>query len=136
MHVFILVVVVACCFQTVSAQSDHAEEQTVRLEMASADGTVRVHIESSMPKERTPLLINVKFSNTVTGSILHDVNYDFVAMQNGEIVLSQMGMYAEGGTAQHVTAPLSTDNQVEVMIVLQGIGSEAPILALAAKQLR
>ncbi|MEM4253470.1 MAG: hypothetical protein QXE84_08115 [Candidatus Nitrosotenuis sp.] len=74
--------------------------------------------------------MNTIFSNMATGSILHDVNYDVVAMQNGEIVLSQMGMYAKDGKADHTTAPLSTDNHVEVMIVLQGIGSEAPYSGL------
>jgi predicted secreted protein with PEFG-CTERM motif len=47
-------------------------------------------------------------------------------MQNGEIVLSQLGLYTANGRAQHVTSTLSTDNHVEIMIVLQGMGEAEP----------
>lgn len=123
-YLFVVVLITLCC-QAAFAQSD-SNTETIKLEKTSSDGSVMVHIESNLPKKGAPLFANIIFSNTATGSILHDVNYDVVAMQNGEIVLSQMGMYAKDGKADHTTAPLSTDNHVEVMIVLQGIGSEAP----------
>ncbi|CDI05741.1 hypothetical protein [Candidatus Nitrosotenuis uzonensis] len=122
---FVLIVIITLCTHAAFAQSEEIV-QTVRSEMVSSDGTVRIQLESNLPKENTPLIITIKFSNIATGATLHDVNYDIVVMQNGELVLSQMGMYAEDGMAQHVTASLNTDNHVEVMIVLQGIGSQAP----------
>lgn len=47
-------------------------------------------------------------------------------MQNGEIVLTEIGMYAQNGINEHGTFPLSTYSQVVVMVVLHGIGENAP----------
>jgi hypothetical protein len=47
-------------------------------------------------------------------------------MQNGEVVLSQLGLYTANGKTQHTTLPLSTNNQVDIIVILQGIGENAP----------
>ncbi|WP_268542964.1 PEFG-CTERM sorting domain-containing protein [Candidatus Nitrosotenuis cloacae] len=110
--------------QQAFAQTDNASGTII--EETSSDGTVSIHIESNLPKAESPLVINIRFSDVMTGSSLSNVNYDIIAMQNGEIVLSQMGLHTANGLAQHVTQPLTADNHVEVMIILQGMGTDSP----------
>lgn len=94
-------------------------------ERVSADGSMSVIIDSSLPEAGSPLVVNFQFLDQ-EGNHVADVNYDIVVMQNGEIVLSQLGHYAPDGTAQHTTLSLSTDDKTDIMLLLQGIGKEAP----------
>lgn len=123
------VIIFAACSQSVFAQAqepDTVQPQNSTTLKVSEDGTINVQISSNLPKANSPLVINLRFSDAKTGNDLSDINYDMIAMQNGEVVLSQLGLYATDGRAQHVTSPLSTDNQVDVIVILQGIGKNAP----------
>lgn len=106
-------------------QTDTSPIEKKIIEKISSDGTIKVQIESNLPKERNGLAIKVKFLDVANNPINH-VNYDIIAMQNGEVVLTELGTYAQDGTNEHSTFPLSTDSQVVVMVVLQGIGENSP----------
>lgn len=106
--------------------STEATTQITSVEKVSGDGSLRVHVDSNPPKEGIPLTINLRFIDASTGHDVPHVNYDLVALQNGEPVLSQLGLYTQNGVAQHITASLSTDNHVDVMVILHGIGETAP----------
>ena len=67
--------------------------------------------------ERVPIDV------TISGS---HVNYDIVATQNGETVLSESGVHSHTGEGNHVTSPLSVDasdsNPIDVTVTFQGFG--------------
>jgi hypothetical protein len=113
-------------FAQISDSAEPAPFENTSPEKISTDGSIKVNIDSNLPKADSSLIINLRFSDTATGIDLSNVNYDIIAMQNGEVVLSQLGLYAENGRAQHITSTLSTDNHVEIMVILQGIGQSAP----------
>lgn len=94
----------------------------------SSDGTVRIEIESNLPKTGNVLSMSVRFFDAATNEPISNVNYDIVAIQDGEIILSEVGAFAKSGTNQHMTSSLSKDSQVEVMTVLHGIGENPPFL--------
>lgn len=95
------------------------------VEQVSTDGTIKVQINTNLPKTGSTLVINLKFIDTKTGNNLSNVNYDLVALQNGELILSQLGLYTQNGIAQHITGTLSADNHVDVIVILQGIGENS-----------
>jgi hypothetical protein len=112
--------------QVTDVPSELTQPQDLAVLKTSRDGTINVQISSNLPKEGLPLTINLKFSDAKTGNDLSNVNYDIIAMQNGEVVLSQLGLYTANGKTQHTTLPLSTNNQVDIIVILQGIGENAP----------
>lgn len=126
--ILFIVMIFVVCSQPIFAQDVDSNTVTeyARHEKISADGTVKVEIDSNLPKAGSVLTITVRFSDVATGDDLADINYDIVAMQNGEVVLSQLGMYSASGRGQHVTSTLSTDNHVEIIVILQGMGETAP----------
>lgn len=111
--------------QDTANQTDAVPLEKKIIERISSDGTIKVQIESNLPKEGNVLPIKVKFLDSSDDPVNH-VNYDVIAMQDGEIVLTELGMYARTGINEHMTFPLSTDSQVVVMVVFQGIGESAP----------
>lgn len=127
MKQLLLLIVLAIVTTPAFAQENSTETtQITSVEKVSEDGSLRVQVDSNPPKEGIPLTINLRFIDTSTGQDIPHVNYDLVALQNGEPMLSQLGLYAQNGVAQHITAALSTDNHVDVMIILHGIGETAP----------
>lgn len=132
MHVIHFILVFAVFFQSASALEE--EYETV-FERISEDGVVRLIMESSLPQAGSPLTINLAFIDSLSGERIQDMNYDIVAMQNGEIVLSMLGVYASSGIASHNTMPLSTDDQVNVIVILQGIGPDAPYAGPQGEQI-
>ena len=54
------------------------------------------------------------------------VNYDVVVTQNGEEVLSDMGAHEHMGIGTHMTAPLGSDDPVDITVTFQGYGVSAP----------
>ncbi len=100
--------------------------ENTSIEQISADGAIKVQIDTNVPKTGSTLVINLRFIDTETGNNLSNVNYDLVALQNGELILSQLGLYTQNGIAQHITSTLSADNHVDIMVILQGIGENAP----------
>jgi predicted secreted protein with PEFG-CTERM motif len=111
--------------QDMTNQTDAVPIEKKIIERISSDGTIKVQIESNLPKEGNGLAIKVKFLDGLDEPVNH-VNYDVIAMQDGEIVLTELGMYARNGINEHMTFPLSTDSQVVVLVVFQGIGENAP----------
>jgi hypothetical protein len=58
-----------------------------------------------------------------------------IAMQNGEIILSEIGAFTKSGTNNHMTSSLNQDSHVDVMVVLQGMGENSPFLGPAGDTL-
>jgi predicted secreted protein with PEFG-CTERM motif len=87
----------------------------------SADGSVHVSIESSVPTGNEAMPIDVKFTDTDGNPIQH-INYDITAMQDGTEVLSVSGAHEHMGEGMHTTDTLASDSPVDIQVTILGIG--------------
>ena len=88
----------------------------------SSDGTVRVEITSTNPAANESMSIDLKFRDSSSGGLIQHVNYDIIATQNGQEILSFMGAHEHEGSGMHNTAPLTSDDPVDIEVTLLGFG--------------
>jgi predicted secreted protein with PEFG-CTERM motif len=107
--------------------TDHGEEQTsgtveeTYANGMSADGSVHVSIESSIPTGNEAMTVNVKFTDADGNAIQH-INYDITATQDGTEVLSVSGAHEHMGEGMHTTDTLASDSPVDIQVTILGIG--------------
>lgn len=112
---------------TVQGEMSNAEGQVSGTENntfvngMSADGSVHVSIESSVPTGNEAMTINVKFTDADGNAIQH-INYDITAMQDGTEVLSVPGAHEHMGEGMHTTNTLASDSPVDIQVTILGIG--------------
>lgn len=80
-----------------------------------SDGT-DVMIKASEATAGEYMKINIMFADS------EHVNYDIMATQNGEVVLSDEGAHEHEGVGLHRTAALATDDPVDITVTFQGFG--------------
>ena len=97
------------------------EEEETYVSGMSADGSVHVDIESSVPKAGEEMPIEVTFTYADGNAISH-INYDITAMQDGTEVLSESGAHEHSGEGMHVTDALASDSPVDIQVTILGIG--------------
>ena len=95
-------------------------EETTVTGMTS-DGNLRVEITASNPMANEAMTIDLKFRDNSSGLVEH-ANYDIVATQNGEEILSMRGAHEHEGQAMHTTLPLASDEAVDIKVTLLGFG--------------
>ena len=84
-----------------------------------SDGTM-VSIWTSEPTAGERMEISIEFADS------EHVNHDIVVTQDGNEVLSEEDRHHHDGTGVHKTAPLDSDNPVDITITFQGYGN-APL---------
>ena len=87
----------------------------------SEDGTIRAEITASNPASDEIMSLEIKFRDS-TGSVNKHANYDLVVTQNGQEVLSVLGAHEHEGVGMHSTAPLDSDDQVDIKVTILGFG--------------
>ena len=105
---------------TLVVEAPSTEETTVT--GMSSDGKVRVEITSSNPAAAEQMSIDIKFRDSSGGGLIKHANYDISATQNGNDVLSVLGAHEHEGSGMHTTAPLASDDQVDIEVTLLGFG--------------
>ena len=80
-----------------------------------SDGTM-VSVWTSVPTAGEMMEISIEFADS------EHVNHDIMVTQNGEEVLHDEGAHHHEGTGMHTTAPLSSDDPVDITITFQGYG--------------
>ena len=98
-----------------------SEEETTVTGMTS-DGSMRVEITASNPSASEVMTIDLKFRDASSAGLVQHANYDIVATQNGQEILSMMGVHEHDGEAMHTTAPLTSDDAVDIEVTLLGFG--------------
>ena len=88
----------------------------------SSDGKVRVELTSGIPVTGERLNLDVSFRDSTSGGLKQHANYDITASQNGKSVLSDKGSHEHGGNGQHLTAPLESNDPVDIQITINGFG--------------
>ncbi len=91
----------------------------------SEDGSVNVDIMTTDPTADEEMTIVVEFSTT-SGEEQKHMNYNIVATQNGNEVLSEKEVHLMESNAKHTTNTLSSDEPVDITITLLGIGMDKP----------
>ncbi len=75
------------------------------------------------------LVVHVRFNDS-SGKPLDHVNYDISAWYKSKLILDDSGVHQHYGIAEHITSPInyvySTEDTVDIKIVLQGIGLSDP----------
>ncbi|MGI0089441.1 MAG: PEFG-CTERM sorting domain-containing protein, partial [Nitrosopumilaceae archaeon] len=102
-------------------EGEMMEEEETYVSAMSADGSVKVDIESSVPKAGEEMSIRIKFTDASGNSISH-INYAITAMQDGVEVLSASGAHEHGGEGMHTTNALASDSPVDIQVTILGIG--------------
>lgn len=102
-------------------EEEQMEEEETYVSAMSADGSVNINIESSIPKAGEEMTIVVTFTDA-DGNMISHINYDITAMQDGTDVISESDMHEHGGEGMHITDALSSDSSVDVQVTILGIG--------------
>ncbi|MDE2589736.1 MAG: hypothetical protein KGL95_08745, partial [Patescibacteria group bacterium] len=87
----------------------------------SHDGTVVVNIASRTPTANESLPIVIYFTDP-NGTAIDNMHYSITADQNGNQLLSLQHVFLNKGMTQHNTAPLTTNDPVNVQVTILGIG--------------
>jgi len=98
-----------------------SEEETTVTGMTS-DGSMRIEITASNPAANEAMTIDLKFRDANSAGLVQHANYDIVATQNGQEVLSMSGAHEHEGEAMHTTAPLTSEDAVDIEVTLLGFG--------------
>jgi len=83
-------------------------------------GDAEVRVKTGVPTAGEQLEVTVQFVDK------EHVNYDVMVMQNGQAVLDDTGAHEHKGTGTHMTAPLESDEPVDITVTFQGYGMEKP----------
>lgn len=96
-------------------------EDGAMIKTATSDASINVDVITTAPTADKEMLIKVEFIDA-QGSPLEHVNYDIIALQNGNQILSESGEHAHEGAAQYSTEALSSSDPVDVQVKILGIG--------------
>ena len=102
-------------------EEEQMGEEETYVSAMSADGSVHIDIESSIPKTGEEMTIVVTFTDA-DGNMISHINYDLSATQDGTEVISESGMHEHGGEGMHITDALASDSPVDVQVTILGIG--------------
>ncbi len=105
----------------ITVGGDDMPKETVATAMSS-DGSVRVEIVTSKPTPNEKLPLETRFRDASGGGLKAHVNYDITAIQNGKIVLSEIGVHKHEGTGKHITEVLGSNDPVNIQVTLNGFG--------------
>ncbi|EIJ65568.1 hypothetical protein BD31_I1712 [Candidatus Nitrosopumilus salaria BD31] len=98
----------------------------IKMETVSDDGSTWILVTSTEPVEREHMTINVRFTDK-NGQELTDLNYDILVTQNGQVVLDETMVNQQIGIRDHLTNALPSNDNVNIKITLQGIGTNIPL---------
>ena len=98
-----------------------SEDKTTVTGMSS-DGKVRVEITTDNPTADKVVSIDIKFRDSNGGILKQHANYDIKATQNGQEILSVMGAHEHKGEGMHNTAPLASEDAIDIEVTLLGFG--------------
>jgi len=98
----------------------------IKTQTVSDDGSTWIFVTSTEPVEREHMTINVRFTDK-NGLEMHNVNYDILVTQNDQVILDKTMVNQQRGIGDHLTQALPSNDNVNIRITLQGIGTDAPL---------
>jgi len=98
----------------------------IKMETVSDDGSTWILVTSTEPVEREHMTINVRFTDK-NGQEIYDVNYDIMVTQNDQVILDKTMVNQKVGIDDHLTEELSSNDNVNIKVTLQGTGTNIPL---------
>ncbi len=96
--------------------------ETTPAVMMSQDGDYMIKVyPHTEPVANEMFAFTVVVTDSNDGETVH-LNYDVMAMQDGQTVLEKSEIHAHQGMKKHITSMLNSDSPVTVSITLQGFG--------------
>ena len=86
-----------------------------------SDGSVKVSITTASPTIGQSMLVQLNFKNSNGNPIQHE-NYNIIAMQDGNTVLSNATGHTYTGQDTLATSVLTSSDPVVIQVTLNGIG--------------
>ena len=86
-----------------------------------SDGSVKVSITTASPTIGQSMLVQLNFKNSNGNPIQHE-NYNIIAMQDGNTVLSNSTGHTYTGQDTLATSVLTSSDPVVIQVTLNGIG--------------
>lgn len=97
----------------------------IKTQTVSSDGSIWTFLAATEPVERERMTINVRFTDE-NGKQVNGINYDIIATQNDQVILSEKMVHQRNGIGDHLTQELASGDAVNIDITLQGIGTNPP----------
>ena len=98
--------------------------ETIPAKMTSQDGNYMINVyPHAEPVANEMFTFTVVVTDSDNGETVH-LNYDVMAMQDGQSILEESEIHAHQGMKEHMTSMLDSDSPVTVSITLQGFGEE------------
>ena len=88
----------------------------------SADGSIVVFLTATEPIKGEHMTISARFIDK-NGKEIQDINYDIMATQNEQVILSKTMVNQHVGVGAHLTQTLPSSDLVNIRITLQGMES-------------
>jgi len=104
-----------------SLGSNHVGVMTTT-QTSSFDGSIVVFLTATEPVKGEHMSISPRFIDK-TGKEIQNINYDIIATQNGQVILSETMITQHIGIGAHLTQTLPSSDLVNIKITLQGMES-------------
>jgi len=98
----------------------------IKTQTVSSDGSIWIFLTVTEPVEEEHITINVRFTDK-NGLELTNLNYDILVTQNDQVVLDETMVNQQIGIRNHLTETLPSNDNVNIKITLQGIGTNIPV---------
>jgi predicted secreted protein with PEFG-CTERM motif len=89
---------------------------------SSSDGSIVVFLTATEPVKGEHMSISPRFIDN-TGKEIQNINYDIIATQNGQVILSETMVNQHIGIGARLTQVLPNSDSVNIKITLQGMES-------------
>jgi len=89
---------------------------------SSFDGSIVVFLTATEPVKGEHMTISARFIDT-NGKEIQNINYDIIATQNGQVILSETMVNQHIGVGAHLTQILPSSDLVNIQITLKGMES-------------
>ena len=108
-----------------SSKDTNRSVSMIKTQTVSSDGSVWIFLTATEPAEKERMTVNIRFTDK-DGAEVNNINYDIMAIQNGQVVLEDLMVNQQMGIGDHRTHALLSDDKVSIKITLQGIGTDPP----------
>ena len=108
-----------------SSKDTNRSGSMIKTQTVSSDGSIWIFLAATEPAEKERMTVNIRFTDK-DGAEVHNINYDIMATQNGQVVLEDLMVNQQMGIGDHRTHALLSDDKVSIKITLQGIGTDPP----------
>jgi predicted secreted protein with PEFG-CTERM motif len=98
----------------------------IKTQTLSNDGSTWIFVTSTEPVKGEHMTINMRFTDK-NGQELHNVNYDIIVTQNDQVILDKTMINQQLAIGDQLTKELPSNDNVNIKITLQGIGTDAPL---------